>query len=97
VLDDRDRATLHEIQRQFLAEDPRFVQSFDARTQRLSSSPRRPVDEFRRAQTVLMWISAVLGVMLLLTGATAGALLLGVIAAALLIARPRGDAAPPLT
>ena len=30
MLSDRERATLHEIQGQFLAEDPGFAQTFDA-------------------------------------------------------------------
>lgn len=30
MLSDRERATLSEIQRQFVAEDPRYVQGFDA-------------------------------------------------------------------
>ncbi len=56
MLDDHDRAKLHEIQRQLLAEDPRFVQAFDGRTQRPPiAALDQPVDEYRLSLTILMW------------------------------------------
>ncbi|MGH3917899.1 MAG: DUF3040 domain-containing protein [Pseudonocardiaceae bacterium] len=97
MLSDHERATLHEIQRQFLAEDPEFVQTFDARTQRLPRASRQPIDKHRRTYTVLMWITTMLSVLLLIAGSVGGALLLAAVAVALSLARRRGDAITPRT
>jgi type VI protein secretion system component VasF len=94
VLSDRERATLEEIQRGLVAEDPRFVQAFDARTQALSRTGRASSLEYRLTQTVLLWITVALAVLLLATGAVGGALLLGGIAVALALARDPGGTDP---
>jgi hypothetical protein len=87
VLNDRERATLHEIQSQFLAEDPRFVQTFDVRTQRLSTAVDKPIDRHGWAPTILIWTTAVLGIVALMTGSVGGAMLLATVGVALLLAR----------
>ncbi|MGH3996068.1 MAG: DUF3040 domain-containing protein, partial [Pseudonocardiaceae bacterium] len=46
MLSDRERATLHDIQRQFLIEDPDFVRSFHTAGQ---SPPCDPPDHRRQA------------------------------------------------
>ena len=50
VFGDRDHATLHEIQNQFLLDEPGFVQGFDARPSRpTGSGAHRPPDHTDRA------------------------------------------------
>lgn len=93
MLSDRERATLHEIEGRFLAEDPGFVRTFDARAQRLPSASRTPIAEY----TILTWITSILSVLLLLAGGWAGALLLALVAVALSLARRRGGAPTPRT
>jgi hypothetical protein len=65
VLGDRDRATLHEIQNQFLLDDPGFVQSFDARPSRPTAqartgrptTPTAPTAQRRRTPTMFRLIA----------------------------------------
>ena len=87
MLNDRERATLHEIQRQFLAEDPGFVQTFDARTQHLPTAVDKPIGRHGRAPTILAWITAILSVLVLMTSSVGGALLLATVSVALFLAR----------
>jgi hypothetical protein len=69
VLGDRDRATLHEIQNQFLLDDPGFVQSFDARPFRSTGSsappaPTAPTAQRRRPHTMFRLIAGLLCMLL---------------------------------
>jgi hypothetical protein len=86
VLSDRERATWEEIQDRFLAEDPGFVQTFDAPVQRPPGAPAEPIAE-RRTHRILMWRAAMLGALLLMTGSAGGAVLLAMVGLALLLAR----------
>lgn len=94
MLSDHERATLREIQRQVLAEDPRFVQIFDARAQRLSRAPRESLDEYRWLYTVLMWIATAMSVLWVVAGSLGGALLIAVLALTLFLARRRHGTTP---
>jgi hypothetical protein len=89
VLDDRDRATSHEVQNQFLADDPGFVQTFDNRPQAPfgPGAPAGPTAQRRRTQTMFMWIAAPLCMLLspAAAGPTGRALLLGMSAVAVLV------------
>lgn len=98
MLSDRDRATLHEIQNQFLVDDPGFVQTFDARPPRpigastpsrpaASPTPTAPTEQRQRPHTLFMWTAALLCMLLpAAAGPTGGALLLGMSALAVLVA-----------
>jgi len=100
VLSDRDRATLHEIQIHFLADDPGFVETFDNRPQAPSAasapagptSPNAPTAQRRRTQRVFMWIAALLCMLLpAAAGPSGGALLLAMGAVAVLVLLYRGS------
>jgi len=97
VFSDHERATLHEIQSQFLAEDPGFAQTFDADPPDLPVASRAPIDEFRRPYTILMWLLTTLSVLQLLAGSVGGALLFAGVAVALWLVRHRDDATTPRT
>ncbi len=97
MLSDRERATLHEIQGQFLAEDPGFAQTFDADPPDLTGASRAPIDEFRRPYTILMWLLTTLSVLQLLAGSVGGGLLFAGVAVALWLVRHRDDATTPRT
>lgn len=94
MLSDRDRATLHEIQNHFLADDPGFVETFDNRPQAPSSAstpaapaaPNAPTAPRRRTQMVFMWVAALLCMLLpAAAGPTGGALLLAMGAVGVLV------------
>lgn len=93
VLSDHERATLSEIQCQFLAEDPRYVRSFE--TPRTAAPPRtphgrpEPIDEYRLAYTVLMWIATTLSALWLIAGSLGGAFLIGLVAVTFFLVRRR--------
>jgi hypothetical protein len=92
VLDDRDRRALSEIQRGFLADDPRFVQTFDTRAQRLPDmAAATPTDQRWLTYTALIWIVAPIGVLLLAVGSLGSAMFLLSATAALVFARGPRD------
>jgi DUF3040 family protein len=86
VLSDRERATWEEIQDQFLAEDPGFAQPFDAPVQDPPSTPPRGAGT-RLVHRILAWSTALLGVLLLLSGSVGGALLVAMLGLALFMER----------
>jgi DUF3040 family protein len=86
VLSDRERATWEEIQDQFLAEDSGFAQSFDAPAQDPPSTPLQGAGE-RLVHRILAWSTALLGVLLLLSGSVGGALLVAMLGLALFMER----------
>ncbi|MDQ2789027.1 MAG: DUF3040 domain-containing protein [Actinomycetota bacterium] len=57
MLSDRERATLHEIERQFLIEDPDFVRSFHTADQ---GPPCDPPDHRRQALPLAITLTVVL-------------------------------------
>ncbi|MDQ2881599.1 MAG: DUF3040 domain-containing protein [Actinomycetota bacterium] len=57
MLSDRERATLHDIERQFLIEDPDFVRSFRPAGQ---SPPCDPPDHRRQALPLVIALTVVL-------------------------------------
>ena len=69
MLNDHERKTLGEVERQFQVEDPEFTCSFDTRAQRLR---RRHLDEawFQMAMVAAM----LLGALMLVAGSPSGAL-----------------------
>ena len=87
MLSDRERARLAEIQDQLLAEDPKFVQAFEAPVRGpRTSAPDRPAGR-RWARQVLLWSMFVLALLLLMTGSGGGAAVLVMIGVALSMAR----------
>lgn len=97
MLSDHERSTLHEIQRQFLAEDPQFVQIFDTPARRLPADAPKPLNGDRRIYTVLMWMATMLGLVLWVAGSPGGALLFAAAAVMFALAVRRGDATTPRT
>lgn len=68
MLDDRERRRLHELERQFVAEDPEFRESFDARAKRLDRT------SLRTSATVAITIAVAACSVMLAVGSPAGAL-----------------------
>jgi hypothetical protein len=89
VLSDRDRDTLHEIQCQLLAEDPRFTLAFDAAALRR----RRQVPGLPRAiyTLVLLLSYLTLAVSVLIAGSISSTLAVAAVAAVTFEARRRHD------
>ena len=85
MLSDRERATWEQIQGQFLSEDPRFVQTFNASADLPPNRRRRPAAA--QVQRILIWCVAALGVLLLFAGAVGGALLVGMLLVAMVMER----------
>ena len=75
MLNDHERKTLGEVERQFQVEDPEFTCSFDTRAQRLG---RRHLDEawFQIAMVAAM----LLGALMLVAGSPSGALAFAAVA-----------------
>ncbi|MGH4008272.1 MAG: DUF3040 domain-containing protein [Pseudonocardiaceae bacterium] len=82
MLSDRERETLHQIQRRLLVEDPGFVQSFDADALRLPRGRRR------WAYPVAIVVAVTLCVLMLLAQSPGTALAFAALAGALFMARP---------
>ena len=86
MLSDHERARLDEIQDQLLAEDPRFVQAFEASVSRPRSNfPGHAV--LRRGRQALPWFTVAVALVLLMAGSVGGAALLAMLGVALWIAR----------
>jgi hypothetical protein len=86
VLSDHERARLDEIQDQLLAEDPRFVQVFEASVSRPRSNfPGDAV--LRRGRQAMPWFTVAVALVLLMAGSVGGAALLAMLGVALWIAR----------
>jgi hypothetical protein len=68
VLNDHERETLREVERQFQAEDPCFTRSFEARQTRLERHPHK------LGARLAVLAAALLTAFLLLAGSLAGAL-----------------------
>jgi hypothetical protein len=83
LLSDYERKTLREIQRQLNIDDPEFERSFRA----LEESTPEPPTRLRRVYTVVIVISALLGVVMGLAGSVGGALAFAIIAASAWFAR----------
>jgi hypothetical protein len=89
VLNDHERETLREVERQFLVEDPEFTRSFDARAQRLQ---RRHLDG---GLVKIFLVAAVLfGALMLLAGSPSGALAMAALAGLIWLARRRSNGTP---
>jgi len=86
VLNDHERKTLGEVERQFQVEDPEFTCSFDTRAQRLG---RRHLDEawFQIAMVAAM----LLGALMLVAGSPSGALAFAAGAALIWLARQHSN------
>ena len=80
MLSDRERASLDEIKDHLLAEDPRFVGTFEA-------SVKRPQAVLRWMRQVLPWCTVALAVLMLMAGSVGAAALLAMLAVALWMAR----------
>lgn len=89
MLNDHERRTLREFERQFQVEDPEFTRSFDTRAQRLS---RRHLD--RPWFQIAIVAALMLGALLLVSGAPSGALAFAAIACLAWLARRRWNHAP---
>jgi hypothetical protein len=88
VLSDHERKALHEIERQFLVEDPDLARSFRA--------DERPAqrDQVRVAYTVAIIVAVVLGMVALMSGSVLGAVAFAALAGCAALARHRdGDEA----
>lgn len=91
MLSDRDQETLHEIQCQLEAEDPRFARAFDTDTTR---QPTITPGRTRRIYTVLLMLTCLtLTVSVLTAGSMMSALELAAVAAMTFEARRRHDIA----
>jgi Protein of unknown function (DUF3040) len=89
VLNDHERKTLSEVERQFQLEDPEFTRSFDTRAQRLR---RRHLDG---AWFQIAIVAAVLlGALMLVTGSPSGALAFAAVAGLTWLTRRRWNGAP---
>ena len=77
MLSDRERETLHEIQRHLIVEDPDFERSFRAFEAPASSAHHRWV------YTTLVVVTAVLAPLLLLAGSPGGAVAFAIVAGTL--------------
>lgn len=97
MLSDRDRATLDELRRQLLTDDPQFVRSFNTRALRLPGVSCNPTDRRARVLLTLIWITGALGVLLLIVGAVGVGLLLAGVAVAMAVALgcQHSEARPP--
>jgi DUF3040 family protein len=67
VLNDHERKTLREVERQFQAEDPRFTRSFEARQTRLARPGHKP------GANLAVVAAALLAAVTLLAGSLTGA------------------------
>ncbi len=68
MLSDHERRTLRELDGRFLADDPEFPRSFDARAQRLGHTP------LGGSATLALAVGVLLCVLMLVAGSLAGAL-----------------------
>jgi Flp pilus assembly protein TadB len=73
MLSDREQQRLREIQRQFMSEDPDFVREFDAAPKQPTTQQPNP-----RAYVICAVSALVFGVLLLLVGSLATALMLAI-------------------
>jgi hypothetical protein len=73
VLNDHERETLREVERQFLAEDPVFARAFEARQTRMSRHPRR------LGARIALVAAALLTAFLLVAGSLGSALVVAVV------------------
>ena len=74
MLNDHERKSLRELEQRFMAEDPEFTRSFEARQARLSRHPRR------RGSRIALVAGMLLVGLLLIAGSLAGALVVAVTA-----------------
>src|SRR5689334_3444910 len=92
MLSDHERKALLELQRQFQAEDPDFVRSFDEVGQRDSAFSLRWVDAMPRwVPTAAVVGTVAFGVLMLAIGVAAATLVLAMLAATIVVlGRRRG-------
>ena len=89
MLNDHERKTLGEVERQFQVEDPEFTCSFDTRAQRLG---RRHLDG---AWFQIAIVAAVLlGALMLVAGSPSGALAFAAVAGLTWLTRRRWNGGP---
>jgi len=88
VLNDHERKTLREFERQFQVEDPEFIRSFDTHAQRLR---RRHLDGVWFQIAIVG--AVLLGALLLLAGSPSGALAFGAVAGLTWLTRRRWNGA----
>jgi hypothetical protein len=89
VLNDHERKTLREVERQFLVEDPEFARSFATRAQRLE---RRHLDGGLVKIAILA--AVLLGALMLVAGSPSGALAFAAGAALIWLARRHSNDPP---
>lgn len=88
MLSNRDRATLFEIERGILIDDPEFVRSFQAAEDRISR------DRGSQVYVMAIIVAAVLCVITLISGLPVTALALGGVAGLLVVLRRRRSRSP---
>jgi hypothetical protein len=86
VLNDHERRTLREVERQFVVEDPEFARSFATRAQRLE---RRHLDG--GLVKIAIVAAVLLGALMLVAGSPSGALAFAAGAALIWLARQHSN------
>jgi hypothetical protein len=89
VLNDHERKTLREVERQFLAEDPEFTRSFATRAQHLE---RRHLDG--GLVKIAIVAAVLLGALMLVAGSPSGALAMAALAGLIWLARRQSNNTP---
>lgn len=91
MLSDREQKTFRELQRQFAAEDPAFVRTFDEVPPRSAYSVQWAYGLPRWVYTSAMLVAVALGVLMLLARAPSIALVFAAIATLISVVRRRRD------
>ena len=86
MLNDHERKTLREVERQFLVEDPEFTRSFATRAQRLE---RRHLDG--GLVKIALVAAVLLGALMLVAGSPSGALAFAAVAGLIWLARQHSN------
>ena len=89
MLNDHERETLREVERQFLVEDPDFTRSFATRAQRLE---RRRLDG--ELVKIFLVAAALLSALLLVAGSPSGALAFAAVTGVIWLTRQRSNTTP---
>jgi Protein of unknown function (DUF3040) len=86
VLNDHERKTLREVERQLVVEDPEFIRSFATRAQRLER--RHPEGELAK---IFLVAALLLGALMLMAGSPGGALAFAAVAVLIWVARQHAN------
>ena len=89
MLNDHERKTLREVERQFLVEDPEFTRSFATSAQRLE---RRQLDG--GLVKIAIVAAVLLGALMLVAGSPSSALAMAALAGLIWLTRRRSNSTP---